>query len=502
MGYGLNRYPGVWEYRKPGHVLYLRYKDPRTGKIIGPRSAETTDRKEFDQICRQIHDICSQGLLTDPPEGTLTVVLKILNIETANAQDTKKANASFGALAHDLIKESQKNKKIQRLWSDASGFAKVYHQMNEQLKTIKGLRALLSSAQTEANRWKTKALAYEQARMTEGKALLENAEKPFLTALSEWHKATGGREPKWRKTKWNYVVSVARHCWSELHAQSQGMEYEDERDLTDLKLSDLTDARLKSYMEGLKDRTDDGSVRQQINTLNSFMQYHLGSYWRSEPVVRLRKSIRSEIEPLTPSDWLEPEEAHRVISGLPEYWRNVAILQRAMGWRGEELSFLLASGWNEEAGTLQVLKIEHEGHVVRAAKNRRAYRAVPVPKGLIPIVKMLIQRNPGGPLFPKTADAGSNVSWSRTKVSDFEREQRLWTKPRWNTMYSKALQASAQAAGISQSKQIGVRILRHTCGREIALKQGLEACAAILRNSISIVQRHYADLLPTDFSPD
>ena len=60
----------------------------------------------------------------------------------------------------------------------------------------------------------------------------------------------------------------------------------------------------------------------------------------------------------------------------------------------------------------------------------------------------------------------------------------------------------AAALGVVDAALIHSETLRHTCGRELVLAQGLEKAAQVLRLDVNTFRKHYADLHTSDISTD
>jgi hypothetical protein len=216
--------------------------------------------------------------------------------------------------------------------------------------------------------------------------------------------------------------------------------------------------------------------------------------------------------------WLTREETSALIGQLRElhgdYWADAATLQYGCGWRPEELPLLQSSRIHERPDGTSLLSLarifDDNGNLVRRLKTRKAGDAVMVPSS----AKEALRRRLAEKhflLFPLYDE--NLIDPKHRKRSQFERSHELWPEADESVFCEPYLQRLREAAAKLVAEQkvdpdrlsptnIDSRLLRRTCGRELVLKYGFDHAAAVLRDNVDTLRKHYADLLASDVSTD
>ena len=226
--------------------------------------------------------------------------------------------------------------------------------------------------------------------------------------------------------------------------------------------------------------------------------------------------------------WLTRVEALKLIAQVREnegdYWADAAAIQYGCGFRPEELPLLRreAATFNGKTAIRIAPIFDDKGRLVRRVKTEKAEDTIQVPSFT---VDALTRRVNAGEylLFPMM-----DVKWiaprfwrnerQRDIRTEFERERKLWPEPdesEFTTRYRPILRKAAddiageymkadqkEAAQRFAKENIDSRTFRRTCAREIILAHGFERAAAVLRDSVETLRKHYADLQAADISTE
>ena len=182
----------------------------------------------------------------------------------------------------------------------------------------------------------------------------------------------------------------------------------------------------------------------------------------------------------------------------------------------EEIPILQTGKVNFTSGRAQILItpiFDDKKKLVRRVKTRAATDEVVVPAFSIEALNRRIAEKEFL-LFP-CYDYAILEPRSVKLLTEFEKQHKMWAVPpkEFNEnnkhigySFSKAFcerirKAATGVEGIN-IKKIDSRIFRRTCARELILKYGYEQAAAVIRDDVGTLRKHYANLTASDISTE
>ena len=274
-------------------------------------------------------------------------------------------------------------------------------------------------------------------------------------------------------------------------------------------VAEVTPAQVKAHLIELlagklvrKGRSAPGvkTVKKTARMLNSFLCHQSPCY--DEKTVRqwVRANCGSEedAEPENPY-WLDQADVDALLKHLPAYWRDVAELQWAGGFRPEELAFLQTSKvtFGEDI-RVEVAMLKDGKRIVWKAKTKSSYGKVHILSRFKPLLERLNARGAFF-LFPDDTALHDGAEHRYEEGEAFERQHRAWRRKTFCAAYLAALRDAAQKAGL-EVERVDSRTMRRSCGKRVLLDSRFDAshAAAILRDTPKVVLQHYAHLIPSD----
>lgn len=255
------------------------------------------------------------------------------------------------------------------------------------------------------------------------------------------------------------------------------------------KANALTEAEVEAYVTGLKGgegrRISDGMRKRARGLICRFLEFATrGAFIRKRVATVKEKDLRREAKEIV---WLEKTEVERLIRNIPNdegptlYWRDLARIQAAMGWRPSEVLILQSRLVNGKTVTLEPVVDPESGEI----HGKTGGRSIRVPT----IAQAAIRRRLKASselLFPKLTGANRRIRGGIMKDA--------WVEPMFCKEYRKILRAAAKKANIA--KPVDSRTLRRTFG-SLQLRAGRKPheVAELMGDRPETVKRHYARLL-------
>jgi integrase len=168
--------------------------------------------------------------------------------------------------------------------------------------------------------------------------------------------------------------------------------------------------------------------------------------------------------------WLTREQAELVAAQLKSPWREMFLIQVAIGLRPDELLTLHRKNFNADHSKLTLEPLEH-------LTLKTGGRTIPIPASIRPIVEWRLRV--GDILFPDLKNKDGEV--------------KPWRNPKnFNARFKFRLVKAATAAGITTP--MDTRIGRRTCA-SLLLQDNVSAekIAALLGNTPGMILEHYGD---------
>ena len=220
--------------------------------------------------------------------------------------------------------------------------------------------------------------------------------------------------------------------------------------------------------------------------------------------------------------WLTRKQALQIIKNLKkqvgQFVADAVLLQYATGIRSEEIPLLQRLSVKKEKRKLyiHIARIFDGAKLVRKVKTEKSEDYVEVPSFALPALK---RRMKGTEflLFPCLKPDEWMAPRFAKALTDFERANKLWYVPpheerddhdktyseyAWSEFYTPLLRKAAVGVKDVKLEEIDARTMRRTCGRELIIEYGFDRAASVLRDDITTLRAHYADLKSSDTSTE
>jgi len=278
-----------------------------------------------------------------------------------------------------------------------------------------------------------------------------------------------------------------------------------DKNIFDVMPSDVID-----WLEDVGGEWEGKTTKNAAGAINQFMANQTRGQWNDFELMEwLRRNVKGSAKDYF---WLEDAEADVLIETLGnfgEYWSDVATIQRACGFRPEELPLIQVKNVDLEGRSIFIEHIlDNTGKEIRTLKTARSTDKVNVPAFAMPALKRRVKAaGESIILLPRNAESGTGAHWPG--YSDFEWKNQMWPDPDTNSgkpfshAYRTRLQDAAEAMGLPTAERVVARTFRSTCGKELLLSgKSTEQVAAVLRDNPETVRKHYARLLAQDVSTE
>ena len=487
-------HPGVSLWQKvAGGTYYAMFRDPRNEKQKRP-TLETSDQLVAHERARVISTIRATPAWWENPPRTLDAVARKAwgaSDRTAQIvdafQDLKSSTneANVDKFMSVALRRDPKKKRVfeghkgpWKFENLAQRLADAHADLDTKVQRIAVLEAILK-------RMGVKVTADMQPR-------------PMTQAVNDYLASPTGSNasPRYKK--------IVRF-WLEKYAKHVG----DSQNVLDVEPQNLVD-----YLAGLLSTNSSGNVRQQTDQICKFMRFANSAFDEKEVKGVMKPRLKKHTDDKESPDWywLSNAQALALIEAMKlqwgQYWADAATLQYACGVRPEELVLIQTKNCILKGqAKIKLRKLVQDGKVVRRLKTARSEDEIQVPAFALPALKRRIKKK-GFLLFPLNEESGAVVS--DCENAD-EKALKLWPIDdcEFSKAYLRRLKNSATKANELESLKLKIelekldsRTFRRTCAREMILKYGFDHAAAVLRDSVETLRKHYADLRAIDISTE
>jgi len=526
MSRKLSEHPGVRLWRKvDGGTFYLYWRDPKNGQRQRNDSTETSDPLESKRMALSLSRYLKDSAAPDlHPKITTLVGANLIDQQVLKAR-LAQMDDSFGGKFH----EGQDKTTVVRIL--AAEFSRAFKCAPEDSMTalVQSIRTLffkagpISPVSDDVYRLcdlllevaKDRDNYKERARQLEGmlrqkgqKFVLKTEYLGLSQAVERFMQAPDGTKSK---GAWRDKI--------ELRLNRMAKEIGAKKNVHDLTPDETMD--YLSKLEGV------ATTKESITTyVCKFLKWATNGQFDSEGV---RKAIIDNLEYENAEwFWLTRDEALLLIKQIREdngdYWADAATIQYGCGFRPEELPLLRRDSVQfKDKASIRIAAIyDGKGRTVRRIKTERSEDVIQVPTWAVDALKRRIEANEYL-LFPLV-----ELSWVAPRFyrddnqkevrSEFEQGHKLWPaadNSEFTNCFRPILRAAAEKIGKALKKakknaeaarfdkeNIDSRTFRRTCAREMILSYGFEKAAAVLRDSIETLRKHYADLQAADVSTE
>ncbi len=468
------------------------------------RGTGTTDLEAARELARRLSAILIGKLFNNPPPDSPQVVLDMLGIQSAHdvARDvgSKSFKKLWGMIAeqldHDQMEELETSEDMQKF----GAALKVILRERDGLKTaLAKTQQELDRAKQVAATYKQKADAYEALRVKEGKAAARSVLPKTLREAAVHYCAENASSPRYAKN----VKNILERLITRFGAETDVNSLEESAVLEYIKAKAATTGRKGKPISG-------STMRQECTYVCAMLEAE-----SNVSVESVKKFVAKEYPQTGKGEgeyhWLENGQTAALIKAAAkkehgEYWSDAMLIQHHLALRPEEIPMLQAS--NVHRGKRNVIShVYLEPLEVRGLKTERSKASIPVASKE---ARDAIQRRLKAGhkfLFARVPECGAGaprrIARHRTAAEkaelEFQRANNLWQPQMFDREYLKWLRSAAEdVKGINKEK-LDSRTLRRTRGRDITLAtKSLTATATFLRDSMAVVERHYARLLPMD----
>ncbi len=513
----------LWRKSNSGHH-YLYWRDPRDNRRQRNDSTGTEDSLEAQRMALSL-----SRYLRDPENSPPDLHPKISEILGINLLDQRIVSAKL-AIVDDIVATSK---------SEHKGKVDLYRELVKELvaafggpagdvltNTIDVVRSkfaagrqptvdsrevyelldLLKTVSIDRDQWRDRSRALEGLVREKGQRFILRTEpKSIKQAVEEFMAAPDGMSSK---GQWRYSVE----CWLNRFA----------RELKSVKnVHDLTPEQIVAHIQKQKGVA---STKTSMTTYICLFMKWVSKGTFDCPTVR--SAILDNLEEESPEwFWLKKQESLDLIARVRklsgDYWADAALLQYGCGWRPEELPLLKRSAVAiaENACSIRIAPIfDDKRKLVRRIKTQRSEDTIIIPSFAREAVERRMAATSSEyllfPLFdesliqPKlrenrTRFESNNHFWPAADDRAFTDNYRPILRKAANELAKELTGAEKKSAAERFSdKNIDSRTLRRTCAREMILAHGFEKAAAVLRDSIETLRKHYADLQAADVSTE
>lgn len=253
--------------------------------------------------------------------------------------------------------------------------------------------------------------------------------------------------------------------------------------------NEITEREVATYVAGLKgmdgQRVSEIMRKRTRETACRFLDFATRGNFNAKLVPTVKtKDIRREAKAIV---WLEKKEVDRLLAKIPKddehglYWRDVAQIQVAMGWRPSELLILQTALATDKVITLEPVTDPKTGEII----GKTGGRSVRVPSAAKAAVRRRIKAG-HDLLLPKLT--------RHRKAARGGLLRDAWIEGTFCDQYRSILREAARKARIK--KPIDSRTFRRTFG-SLQLRAGRKPheVAELMGDLPETVKRHYARIL-------
>ena len=535
------------------YKLHFRFQGRKTCRGSGTNNLEIARG-----YARKISEILRGNLFGNPPAGTPSEVLKMLGIKRKINVIDDGVNAGFQSFLESRewgtgFPDEPMNEYVRRLidgFNAAQANAKMLESRVSELEQQHASDKIRTDELTE------RCKAYEAHHVNEGRKLAKKFEKRTLreainnylanrTESADRYKDTIGgyldafakaidkkaKRPDLEALKPNTesmnsvekVIALKAAAAAKLAARQKYTSLAG----THIDISDIKPTKVLDYFNELSKHLAASTLNQHAVYICAMLQDQSGGLfdlsdikaWISE---KIRKKKKGEDDYF----WLETGQTEGLIAALKkqdfgDYWSDAALIQHHLGLRPEEIVMLQTHYVNRDqsgnVASIYIGPIKEGGVLIRDVKTHDAAATLWVESETCRNALERRLKNNQRFLFPRdekqcgvrpqrlSGRTRQKIEARKLKDADFkakiefELRHGIWTPKTWDRLYLERMRAAAmQVEGIN-FEMLDSRTLRRTRGRDVIVATGsAEMAAALLRDNVTTVRKHYARLLPKD----
>ena len=383
----LHPYVSVIKPPKPGWPWQLYFKHPLRSKQQIKRSVRNTDGAQAVKYAVEL-----SGIILNPdcwrnlPDGTSEIVKSLWQGDEINQaidetvlQLTKPPYPFTG-------KPLGEDEELCEVMTPAGAVTvvvpKVQDYGNLDRRVVEQLQRLLDEnkklkADNAVQRAKADALA-GLLRKVGYEAGAEYSPKPVQQAINDYL----SEDKRLSGTNCGPRYKRVLKCWLDRFAEKSLPAA--------ARVGEVTAAQVIDHLTALANGEYGGGVKPKAITikvtamvLNAWLVHQTKGMFKSQPVKEwIKRNCNSDHgEAQETPYWLEQQDVNRLLKNLPPYWRAVAMVQWAGGFRPEELAFLQRGKVTMEKDIrIEVDALRDGAKVIWKPKTRTSYGRVHLPE--------------------------------------------------------------------------------------------------------------------------
>jgi integrase len=478
----------LWQKANGGN-WYTHWRDPRDNRRKRNDSTETAHFDTATRIAMSLSRLINNRDFWEIlPDGIHPQAEKIWGVRslTGRVNQTRALLAQL-QVSYEFLKENPPAGLSTQ--NDSAKWIEEALRLLKLLKEIAGERDTLA----EENR-RLKGIIQKIS----SRHLVKTEPKAYKDAVTDFFASPNGTSGS---GQWREILRL----WIDRFGREFGEQKDIHKVSTDSVIKHVSNLKKKNGK-----KVSGGTKLKLVNNLCMFLDHATSGLFDSKTV---KDSIIPNLEEEdTEWFWLTKAQALGAIAELeklPEngaFWADAATLQYACGFRPEELVLLRSKNVRIENGGAQIVVnriFDGDKQGVRKLKTTRSQDAVQVPAFAMAALKRRMDADEFL-LFPMyDTSLLPPIMQDRTK---FEKKNGLWPtadEHQFSNCYRPRLRKAVKAFDASiEIKKVDARTLRRTCAREMILKHGYNQAAAVLRDSVETLRKHYADLQSSDISTE
>ena len=501
-------HPRVWLWQKTGNGVYIAgWRDPRKKNKTTNSSLETADLLQAQERARDLSIIIRTPEFWDRPPVTLDAVARrIWGADDLLGDLTKATDELEKRDAGKVYLPSVKEQKAIVALGDAGAleFLKKYDMKDPLVIRFKDLHKRFVDALVKMDSYQQRIMVLESWFKKIGKKVsVDLRPKPLNQAVDEYLASPTGSNTtgRYRKTIGYWLADLKT-------------KFGETTNVLDLQSEMVTD-----WLAGFLKENSSGNVRQRMDQICKFLRWANPMFESAQVKNVLKPMLQKKHSDLEVEDWywLTREQVKLLIESMRklhgEYWANLMTLQHALGVRPEEIVMLKRQAVTKTANGPYSIKIERimiiedgKNKVLRRVKTLRSSDEIVIPSFAVSALEAQMKKKTFL-LFPLTDDAAAVSIDALTRK---ERFLKLWPTAddaAFSRAYLRRIKAAVDHANENAKANIDgnktdSRTMRRTCAREMILAHGFEHAAAVLRDSVETLRRHYADLQASDVNTE
>lgn len=495
----------LWQKSDNG-VYFAAWRDPRKQNKKTNSSLETADFLEAQERARDLSIILRTPEFWDSPPVTLDDVARRIWGADNLLGDLEDATEELEARSpRVVVPPVEEQKEIAALGqAGALAFLKKYDQKDPLVIKYRDLHKRFSAALSTIDSYRQRAMTLEAWFKKMGKRVASDLRpKPIQQAVEEYLASPTGSNStgRYRKTIGYWLDDLKT-------------KFGPATNVLELQTEMITE-----WLAGFLKENSSGNVRQRMDQVCKFLRWANPMFESGQVKNVLKPMLHKKHADLEIEDWywLTRDQVKLLIEAMRqlhgEYWANLMTLQHALGVRPEEIVMLKSQAVKNAEDGKYTIKIERimtseggKSKVLRRVKTQRSSDEILVPSFAVAALEAQLKQKTFL-LFPLNEEAAAVSADTLTRK---ERFLKLWPTAD-EAAFSRAYLRRIKAAVIHANEHANAKIdgeetdsrtMRRTCAREMILAHGFEHAAAVLRDSVETLRRHYADLQASDVSTE